>query len=241
VTQVRRIVDAVAVPVIADADTGYGGLLNVVRTTSELERAGAAAIQLADQSLPKRCGHFDRKDVVPPEDMVSRVRAACEARRDPSLVIIARTDARQAESLEHAIERARAYARAGADLLFIEAPPSIDELRRIPASLPVPAVVNLVEGGRTPMVGADELQSMGYCMVIYANTLLRVAAKAAQEAISEVLGTGTSAGLEHRMLSWQERQALVRLAEYEGLENRLSPAQTSGSDRPKSLSDVDVL
>lgn len=224
VAQVQRIADAVCVPIIADADTGYGGPLNVMRTVRELERAGVAAIQLEDQSLPKRCGHFNRKDVVQAGEMVGRIRAACEARRDPSLVVIARTDARQTEGLESAIERARAYAEAGADVLFIEAPLSIDELRQIPSALQVPVMVNLVEGGRTPLVGASELQAMGYRLVIYANTVMRVGAKAVRDAVSELLASGTSAGLEDRMLSWQERQSLVRLAEYQQLERRFDPS-----------------
>lgn len=238
VNQVQRVTDAVSIPVVADADTGYGGVLNVMRTVRALERAGVAAIQLEDQSFPKRCGHFDRKDVVPIQEMVARVRAACEARRDPSLVIIARTDAREVEGFESAIERGKAYAQAGADLIFVEAPLSLDEVRRIPASLPIPAILNLVEGGHTPLVVASEAEAMGYGMVIYANTALRVAVKAVHDAISHLLANGTSAGLDGRMLTWQERQTLVRLAEYEAIEAAFEAPATPDSPRGRSSTEA---
>jgi 2-methylisocitrate lyase-like PEP mutase family enzyme len=232
VEQARRIVSAVEIPVIADADTGYGGVLNVARTIRELESAGVAAIQLEDQAIPKRCGHFDRKSVVSIEEMIGRVRAACDARRDPSVLIIARTDARQSEGLDCAIERANAYAEAGADLLFIEAPLSIAEVSRIPPAVRAPAMLNLVEGGSTPIVDANELERMGFRLVIYANTALRVAAKAVGHAMSELLSKGTSTGLEDLMLSWDERQTLVRLKEYERLDERFSPPLREVSARP---------
>ncbi len=221
VSQVQRVTDAVSIPVVADADTGYGGVHNVMRTVRALERAGVAAIQIEDQSVPKRCGHFDRKEVVTTAEMIARIHAACEARRDPSLVIIARTDAREVEGLTSALDRARAYAQAGADVLFVEAPRSLDEVRAIPTSVPVPTILNLVEGGHTPLVVASELEKMGYRMVIYANTALRVAAKAVQDAMQQLLLAGTSEGLEDRMLTWDERQTLVRLAQYEALETAL--------------------
>lgn len=233
VSQVQRIAEAVSIPVIADADTGYGGVLNVMRTVRELERAGVAAIQIEDQSVPKKCGHFNKKEVVPTSEMVARVRAACRARSDPSLVIIARTDAREIEGLDAAIERARSYADAGADLLFVEAPLSLEEVRRIPASLPVPAILNIVEGGRTPLVGAADLEAMGYGIVLYANTALRVAAKAVHDAIAHLVANGSSAGLEDRMLTWQERQSLVRLAEYEAIETALEAPITSDAGVPR--------
>ena len=222
VEHVRRIVAAVDIPVVVDADTGYGGPLNVMRTVRELERAGAAAIQIEDQANPKRCGHFDRKAVVSAEEMVNRIQAACEARQDPSVVIIARTDARLAEGLEAALERAQHYAAAGADLLFVEGPTTVEELRRIPPAFSKGTVVNLVEGGVTPVVAASELETMGFSLVIYANTALRVAAKAVQSAISALLAAGTSVGLDDRMLSWDERQRLVRFADHVDLDQRFA-------------------
>ncbi len=223
IEQVRRVTQAVSIPVIVDADTGFGGPLNIIRAVREFERAGAAALQIEDQTVPKRCGHFDRKVVVSTAEMVSRIRAACAAREDGSLVIIARTDARQTEGLDAALARAEAYAAAGADMLFVEAPLTVDELNAIPHALSAPAVVNLVEGGLTPLLPARDLEAMGFRLIIYANTALRVAAKAVQDAISELLSVGTSAGLEHRMLSWDERQRLVRLPEFESLDERFAP------------------
>jgi 2-methylisocitrate lyase-like PEP mutase family enzyme len=220
VEQVRRITDAVAIPVMADADTGYGGPLNIVRTVKALEGAGVAAIQIEDQVVPKRCGHFDGKTVVPPAEMVGRVRAACDARTNGDVLIIARTDALQSEGLSGAIDRAGAYADAGADMLFVEAPLTVDELREIPRSLGLPLVVNLVEGGQTPVLPAAVLEAMGFRVALYANTALRVAAHAIGLAMRSLLENGSSAGLEGMMLTWDERQSLVRLPEYQRLEAR---------------------
>jgi 2-methylisocitrate lyase-like PEP mutase family enzyme len=220
VEQVRRITDAVAIPVMADADTGYGGPLNIVRTVKALEGAGVAAIQIEDQVVPKRCGHFDGNSVVPPAEMVGRVRAACDARTNGDVLIIARTDALQSEGLSGAIDRAGAYADAGADMLFVEAPLTVDELREIPRSLGLPLVVNLVEGGQTPVLPAAELEAMGFRVALYANTALRVAAHAIGLAMRSLLENGSSAGLEGMMLTWDERQSLVRLPEYQRLEAR---------------------
>lgn len=222
IEQVHRITQAVGLPVIADGDTGYGGPLNIVRMVKGLEHAGAAAIQIEDQAVPKRCGHFDGKVVVSSAEMVGRIKAACDARIDASLMIIARTDARQSEGLDRAIERAEIYAEAGADMLFVEAPLSIDELRTIALSLSSPLVVNLVEGGRTPLLPAAELEAIGFRVVLYANTALRVAAKAIREAIGQLLANGTSLGLEGQMLTWDERQALVRLPAFQLLEERFT-------------------
>jgi 2-methylisocitrate lyase-like PEP mutase family enzyme len=172
------IVEATALPVIADADTGYGNALNVQRTIRAYERAGVAALHLEDQAAPKRCGHLRGKELIPAAEMCGKIHAACDARRDPDLIIIARTDARAAEGLEAALERARRYAAAGADVLFVEAPESEEELRRIPRELTVPTMANMVEGGRTPLVPAPRLQAWGYRLVIFANAAARTATKA---------------------------------------------------------------
>lgn len=222
--QTQRLADAVRVPLIVDADTGYGGALNVVRTVRELERAGAAAIQLEDQVSPKRCGHFDGKEVVTTREMVERIAAAVYARRDPDLVIVARTDARAVEGLDATIERARAYVAAGADVVFVEAPLSVEELRALPPEIPAPLLVNMVEGGKTPLVSASELEAMGYRVVIFANTALRIAAKAVRDALGVLRAEGTTRPLLGQMLAWDERQRLVGLPEYLELDRHLAAA-----------------
>ena len=224
VAQVQRIADAISVPLIVDADTGYGGALNVVRTVRELERAGAAAIQLEDQVNPKRCGHFDGKEVVPTAEMVQKIAAAVYTRRDPDLVIVARTDARAVEGFEAAIERSRAYAAAGADVIFFEAPLTIEELRHVPEAVPAPILANMVEGGKTPLLSATELEALGYRVVIFANAALRVAAKAVQDAMQVLRERGTTEPLLDRMLGWEERQRLVDLPRYQELDRRLAAA-----------------
>jgi 2-methylisocitrate lyase-like PEP mutase family enzyme len=220
VEHVRRICDVVDVPVVVDADTGYGGVLNVHRTVRALERAGAAAIQLEDQVEPKRCGHFDGQTVVPTADMVDRLTAALDARSDPDLVIIARTDAREREGFEAALERAVAYAEAGADVVFFEAPRSREELAAIPQRVGAPCLVNVVEGGKTPMLAAAELQELGFRIALYPNTALRVAAHAVQGAMVVLREQGTTESLMPRMLAWSERQRLVGLADAQEREAR---------------------
>lgn len=220
--QVQRIADAVQVPVIVDADTGFGGPLNVMRTVRELERAGAAAVQIEDQVSPKRCGHFDGQAVVPVAEMVKKIEAALSARQDPNLVLIARTDARACEGLAAAIERGRAYAAAGADLVFVEAPQTIAELRRLPDAIPAPLLVNMVEGGKTPLLDAAALEAMGYRLVLFANTALRVAVKAVQDAMRRLRHEGTSRSLLDHMVTWEERQRLVGLPYYEALDRRFA-------------------
>ncbi|MDQ3808936.1 MAG: isocitrate lyase/phosphoenolpyruvate mutase family protein, partial [Chloroflexota bacterium] len=225
VQHAQRLAEAVRVPLIVDADAGYGNALNVMRPVRELERAGAAAIQLEDQVSPKRCGHFEGKEVVPLGEMLSNIAAAIEARRDANVVLIARTDARAVEGLESAIRRARAYAEAGADVIFVEAPRTLEELRALPAAIPAPLLANMVEGGKTPLLSADDLQAMGYRLVIFANTALRVAARATQEAMCELRDKGGTQGLLDRMLGWDERQQLVGLPEFQELERRFARAE----------------
>jgi 2-methylisocitrate lyase-like PEP mutase family enzyme len=220
VEQVARITSAVDVPVVADIDTGFGNPINVRRAVAEIERAGAAAVQIEDQVFPKRCGHFDGKAIVPLSEMLAKVRAAQDVRRDPAFVVIARTDALAVDGFEAAVERGRAFAAAGADLVFVEAPTSLDELAALPGLIPAPLVANMVEGGRTPLVGAAELGAMGYRVVLYANTALRAGALAVREVLVELRATGDSRALADRLLSWEDRQALVGLPELEALEMR---------------------
>ncbi len=223
VERAARVAQAVSLPVIADADTGYGGPLNVIRAVREYERAGVAALQIEDQALPKRCGHLARKALVSPEEMYGKIEAACWARRDPDTVIIARTDARGVEGLDAAIARARRYAAAGAELIFVEAPETREELARVAREFPGAAMANMVEGGQTPLLPATELQALGFRVVILPNLLTRVMAKAALEALAEVKATGTSAGLLPRMLAFPELNAFLGLEGLLELADRFTP------------------
>ncbi|GGC58904.1 carboxyvinyl-carboxyphosphonate phosphorylmutase [Siccirubricoccus deserti] len=198
--RVKRIADCVAIPVIADADTGYGGPLNVMRTVREMERAGVSGIQIEDQAWPKKCGHEPGRRLVSTAEMVGRIRAAADARLDPDTVIVARTDARASEGLEAALDRAAAYAEAGADVLFVEAPESAAEMRRACAAAGRPMLANMVEGGRTPVVPAAELAAIGYRLAIYPNSLTRIMARMGQLLLQELGATGTTAGMADRML-----------------------------------------
>jgi 2-methylisocitrate lyase-like PEP mutase family enzyme len=217
---VRHIIGATRLPVMVDADTGYGNAINVVRTVREFEQIGAAALQLEDQVFPKRCGHFAGKEVVACGEMVGKVRAAADARQT-DLVLIARTDALAIEGLEGALVRARAYRAAGADVLFVEAPRSVDELRAVGEALRgTPLLANMVEGGLTPLLPAADLEALGYKIALYANTALRAAARGAQQALAHLARAGTSLGAEDLLLPWDERQRLVRLPEIEALAAR---------------------
>jgi 2-methylisocitrate lyase-like PEP mutase family enzyme len=188
----RRIVEAVDIPVIADAETGYGGVLNVVRTIREYEAAGVAGVHIEDQVAPKRCGHITGKKVIPAREMVAKIAAADTARTDPDFLLIARTDARAVEGLDRALERARCYRDAGADMLFVEAPESYDEIAAIAQALPdVPLLFNWVEGGRTPAIGLEALRTLGYRLVIFPLTTLFAATKAIRAALSVVATYGT--------------------------------------------------
>ncbi|MFN2461953.1 MAG: oxaloacetate decarboxylase [Candidatus Velthaea sp.] len=221
-TRVGAIAAAVAVPVMADADTGFGGVANVKRTVRAYEDAGVAALHLEDQEFPKRCGHFEGKRVVPQREMLLRLAAALDARRDAGMLIFARTDARSVEGLDAALARARAYLALGVDGLFIEAPVNLDELRRIgEAFAGVPLIANIVEGAKTPIVPAAELKALGFSIVLYANTALRLAGFAVQQGMRELRESGSSAALTGRMLSWSDRQALVRLAQSDEEEREL--------------------
>lgn len=226
--QVRRICDAVSVPVIADADTGFGGTLNVARTVQEYERAGVAAVQLEDQIHPKRCGHFDGTVVVSVAEMLQRLEAARRARSDPDLVIVARTDARASLGLEEAIRRANLYHEAGADVLFVEAPHSLQELAEVGRRIEAPLVANMVEDGRTPVVPLHELQTMGFSLALYANTALRLSMHAMQSGMKVLRETGSSESIAAMITPWEERQRLVGLPAYLELEAKIATAAGDG-------------
>lgn len=191
--QARRIVDAVEVPVIVDADTGYGNAINVVRTVRVYEQAGVAGLHLEDQVTPKKCGHMAGKAVISTEEMVGKIRAAAAARRDPDLVLIARTDAAAVEGLDSAIARARAYAAAGADVLFVEAPTSEADIRRVAAELGevAPLVFNAAEGGRTPPLSLEVVAELGFSLVLYPIATLLAASAAVQSVLATIRADGT--------------------------------------------------
>lgn len=217
---VTAISDAVSLPIIVDADTGFGNAVNMVRTVRAFERAGAAGIQIEDQVFPKKCGHFNGKDVIPRDEMVQKIRAAVDARRDHNLQIIARTDAAAIEGFDRAIERARAYVEAGADATFVEAPTSIDQLARIPGELAVPQVANIVFGGRTPDPGRAKLADMGFSIVLYANAALQAALKASYEVLGALKEEGSLQSVAHRLASFEERQRAVAKDEWDAREAR---------------------
>lgn len=201
--------NATDLPIVVDADTGFGNALNVRHTIRTLERAGASAIQIEDQVNPKRCGHFDGKDVVELAEARSRIKGAVDARQDENLLIVARTDAGATLGLSAAIERAQVFVEDGADIIFIEAPESVDEIRAIPAGLPgVPQIINLVVGGRTPILGIDELGRMGFTFVLYANVALQSALHGMQSALGQLKHEGR---LDESgpLASFRERQRLV--------------------------------
>ena len=219
--QVRRIVAAVDVPVVADADTGYGNAINVIRTVQDYERAGVAALHLEDQVSPKRCGHMAGKQVVAVEEMAGKLRAAVDARVDPDLVLIARTDARAVEGLEAAIERAWRYREAGADLLFVEALVDVEEIRTVAKELAgVPLVFNWAEGGRTPPMPFDEIAELGFAMVICPITALLSATQAVASALASLRRDGTPAGIVDSLPSFDGFLDTIGLPEVDRLTRR---------------------
>ena len=219
---VWRIRDAVSIPLIVDADTGYGNALNVQRTVRLLERAGAGAIQLEDQVFPKRCGHFEGKDVIPASEMVKKIQAAVEARQHDSTLILARTDAHAIEGLSGALERAAMYREAGADLLFVEAPQTAGELGAIPSRVPGRHICNLVFGGKTPLLPRGQLAEMGYAGVLYANAALQAAVKAMVRVLGHLHGSGSLAGMEEALVSLEERQRVINHPRFKALEERFT-------------------
>jgi 2-methylisocitrate lyase-like PEP mutase family enzyme len=210
VSHVSAIREAVDLPLVADADTGFGNAVNVRRTIRALERAGANAVQIEDQVMPKRCGHFVGKSVVTAEEMVQKIYSATDSRNDKDLLIIARTDARAEHGLSEACARARTYLAAGADIAFIEAPQSLAELREIPRLVPGPHVINMVEGGQTPIVPLAELAELGFSVVLYANAVLRGGLLGMRRVAEHLLGKGDTIDVQDQILTWSERQALVR-------------------------------
>jgi methylisocitrate lyase len=221
IERARQVVSAVKIPVIADADTGYGNALNVVRTVREFERAGVAAIHIEDQVTPKRCGHLEGKEVVPLEEMEGKLRAALEARSDPDFLMIARTDSRAIHGLDDAIQRGKAFVRVGADAVFIEAAESEAELETIAKSIrDVPLMVNMFKGGKTPLLPASRLEEMGYRIAIFPSDTQRAAIHAMKDALNVLKRDGSTVAIDDRLTTFKERDRLVGLGEWEKLEER---------------------
>jgi 2-methylisocitrate lyase-like PEP mutase family enzyme len=210
--------DAVELPMIVDIDTGFGNAINVGRTVRCLERAGASAFQLEDQTFPKRCGHFEGKDVIPAREMVQKIKAAVDARKDRDVMILARTDARAVKGLNDALDRANAYCEAGADMLFVEAPQSVEELAAIPREVRGIHICNMVFGGKTPLLPREELAKMGYAGIIYANAALQASILAMQNVLGHIKRTGSTAGVENAIAPFKDRQRVVNFERYKDLE-----------------------
>jgi carboxyvinyl-carboxyphosphonate phosphorylmutase len=220
VDQARRIAAATDLPVIADADTGYGNALNVMRTIREFERAGVAGVHLEDQVAPKKCGHFEGKRLISEEEMAGKIGAAVEARQDPDFVLIARVDARAVAGIDEAIRRGRRYRQAGADVIFIEAPASVDELRLVGRSFDCPLLANMVEGGKTPLLPAEELEALGFRLAIFPGSLYRAAVPAIRRTLEELRAKGTTQGVLDQILDFRGRNELTGLARVYELERR---------------------
>lgn len=216
------IADAVSLPIIVDADTGFGNAVNMVRTIRMLERAGAAGIQIEDQVFPKKCGHFSGKDVISTSEMLQKIKAAVDARIDGNIQIIARTDAAAVEGFDRAMERAHAFVEAGADMTFVEAPITVEELARIPRELAVPQIANIVFGGRTPDPGREQLTQMGFSLVLYANAALQAALKASYEVLEALKRDGSLTSVSDRLATFDERQKAVAKDHWDQLETRYS-------------------
>jgi 2-methylisocitrate lyase-like PEP mutase family enzyme len=218
--RLAAIVEQAGVPVIADADTGYGNALNVQRTVREFERTGVAALHLEDQVFPKRCGHYNDKSVIPVDEMVQKLHAARDAATDPDLVLIARTDALAMEGLDCAIERAHAYAEAGADVIFVEAPVTEAQVESIARGLAAPKLINMFEGGKTPLMPLDRLRELGYRIVIIPSDLQRAAIRAMEQVLAAIRRDGNSGAVAERMASFAEREVIVGTSEYLDLDRR---------------------
>ena len=215
-----RIRDAVEVPLIVDADTGFGNALNTYHAVRTLERAGADCIQLEDQVSPKRCGHFNGKEVIEASEMIGKIKAACDARRNEGTIIMARTDAAAIHGFDAAVERAQQYAEAGADLLFVEAVTTPEHITALPQRLKTPQLMNMVIGGKTPITSTEELAKMGYGIVLYANAALQGAVAGMQRALGVLKNEGHIQEDPNLVAPFAERQRLVNKPIWDALEKK---------------------
>lgn len=218
---VSRMTDVTSIPLIVDGDTGFGNAINVIRTVKSLERAGASSIQLEDQVSPKKCGHFNGKQIISKHEMVYKIKAAVDARVDENFSIIARTDALAINGIEDAIERANAYKEAGADVLFVEAPTSIQQLKAITAGIPdIPHIINMVEGGKTPLVSLKEAEELGFHIMLCANTILRSAIKGIRDSLTVLKRDQSQENIHELICTWKERQDLFKLQQINSWEEK---------------------
>ena len=221
IDRAAQVASVVNIPIIADADTGYGNAINLVRAVREFERSGVAAIHIEDQITPKRCGHLDGKEVIPLEEMGKKLEAALASRTDPDFCIIARTDARGVHGFDDAIRRGRAFAKLGVDAIFVEAPQSEAELAEIPrAIVGVPLLVNVFKGGKTPMLPVDRLQQMGYRIAIYPSETQRAGIHAMRQALGLLKRDGTTEAMDDALTTFKERDKIVGLDDWQRLEQR---------------------
>ena len=221
VSQVRNIVNATDLPLICDADNGYGNAINVLRSVKEFERAGVAGIHIEDQVFPKRCGHFEGKQVIPAEEMAKKIEAAIYAREDEDFLIIARTDARSVLGLDEALRRVHLYVEAGADMIFLEAPESLEELQTISGKLThIPLLVNMVEGGKTPILPFEELKKMGFKIVLYPTSGIRAVAKTLQELATHLKKHKDTKQFEERLVTFEGRNRITGLAQIKEMEKK---------------------
>ena len=227
-------VDAVDIPVIGDIDNGYGNAMNVVRAVREFEKAGVAGFHIEDQVAPKKCGHYEGKQVVSPEEMVGKIKAVVDTRQDPDMVIIARSDARAPEGLRAAIDRVNLYLEAGADMGFVEAPQSVEELATVARELRGPAVANVFAGGKTPMLPAAKLEQLGFRLGIYPSQTQRAAIFAAKEVLHVLKEHGETTLVEDRMVTFAEREEAVNAAHWQTLERMYLRTEPPGpASEPK--------
>lgn len=221
IERAAQVVSAVSIPVIADADTGYGNAVNLVRTVREFERTGVAAIHIEDQITPKRCGHLDGKEVIALGEMANKLEAALASRSDADFCIIARTDARAVHGFDDAIQRGRAFAKLGVDAIFVEAPQSEAELEEIPRALPdIPLLVNVFKGGKTPMLPVERLQRMGYRIAIYPSETQRAGIHAMRQALGLLKRDGTTEAMDDALTTFKERDKIVGLDEWQTIERQ---------------------
>ncbi len=220
--EVRRMTDVTNLPLLVDADTGWGGEFNIARTVKQLTKAGAAAMHIEDQALSKRCGHRHNKVLVSSEQMIDRIKAAVDARLDPQFVIMARTDAFASEGLSAAIDRANAYLEAGAEMIFAEALATLDDYQAFTRAVPVPVLANITEFGKTPMLTVDELSQVGVSLILYPLSAFRAMSQAALEVYQTIQSQGSQQSLINRM---QTRDELYRILNYQQYENRLDQLQ----------------
>ncbi|WP_188979734.1 isocitrate lyase/PEP mutase family protein [Halocalculus aciditolerans] len=227
----RQMAGVLDVPLIVDGDTGYGNELNAYRTVREYERAGANAIQLEDQTFPKRCGHFEGKDIISAPEFAAKIEAATDARESEDFLVIARTDALAVDGLDEAIRRAQLYKEAGADVLFVEAPTEREEMERVCREAPSPLLANLAAKGKTPPIPAEELTDIGYDMAIYPSDSFKAALKTIQDTYETLIDERSQENILDGMVEWEERDEITEMGDVEALEAKYAAAKDRYADR----------